>query len=75
MMDLMKEVERLSTSEKLQLVEDVWDSIARDKGLEVAAAVPDTVQAEIARRQAAYKKDPASAVPFGKYLAERSIRL
>jgi len=47
-------LERLSTSERIQLVQDLWDSIARDP-----ASVPltDAQKAELSRRLAAYAVD------------------
>ena len=53
---------KLSVSERIQLVEDMWDSIA--------AEAPDTVElsqaqkAELHRRVAAHRADPSSAIPW-----------
>lgn len=53
---------KLSLSERIQLVEDIWDSIA--------AEAPDTVElsqaqkAELHRRVAAHRADPSSSVPW-----------
>ena len=53
---------KLSVSERIQLVEDIWDSIA--------AEAPDTVglsqiqRAELHRRVAAHRADPSTAVPW-----------
>ena len=53
---------KLSVSERIQLVEDIWDSIA--------AEAPDTVElseaqkAELHRRLAAHRADPSSAIPW-----------
>ena len=49
----------LSVAERLQLVEDIWDSIARDTG---AVAVPTEVLDEAERRLAEHRRDPSSAV-------------
>lgn len=60
----------LSFTERLQLVEDIWDSIAEE-----ARATPDALQlseaqlAEIRRREA-YRQDPGSAVPWEQVRAE-----
>jgi len=54
---------KLSVSERIQLVEDIWDSIA-------AEAPPNTVElsqaqkAELHRRVAAHRADPSTAVPW-----------
>ena len=57
----------LSVSERLQLVEDIWDSIARDTG---AVSVPDEVLDEAERRLAEHRKDPGSAIPGEQVRAE-----
>ncbi len=58
----------LSVSERIQLVEDIWDSIAAD--------APDTLglsqaqKAELHRRVAAHHADPSSAVPWEQVRAK-----
>jgi putative addiction module component (TIGR02574 family) len=53
---------KLSVSERIQLVEDIWDSIA--------AEAPDTIElsqaqkAELHRRVAEHRTDPTTAVPW-----------
>jgi putative addiction module component (TIGR02574 family) len=53
---------QLTVSERIQLVEDIWDSIA--------AEAPDTIglsptqKAELHRRAAAHRADPSTAVPW-----------
>ena len=53
---------KLSVSERIQLVEDIWDSVAAD--------APNTVElsqaekAELHRRAAAHRADPSKAVPW-----------
>ena len=53
---------KLSVSERIQLVEDIWDSIVAD--------APNTVdlsqaqKAELHRRVAAHRADPSTAVPW-----------
>ena len=51
----------LPIPERLQLVEDIWDSIAQD-----AKALPLTPEqrAELHRRWAEHERDPASAIPW-----------
>lgn len=53
---------RLSVAERLQLVEDIWDSIA----VETPDAVPltDAQRAELDRRLVEHGRDPDSAVPW-----------
>ncbi|MGO9121039.1 MAG: addiction module protein [Desulfomonilaceae bacterium] len=49
------EIAQLSTSEKILLVEDLWDSIAGD---ESSLAVPQSHMDELDRRLDAYESDP-----------------
>ncbi|NCC62713.1 MAG: addiction module protein [Verrucomicrobiae bacterium] len=52
----------LSVSERIQLVEDIWDSVA-----EAPESVPLTQneKAELDRRLDAYHKDPNEGSPWG----------
>ena len=52
----------LPISERIQLVEDIWDSIARDtpSGLQLS---PEE-RAELHRRHAAHQADPSSSIPW-----------
>lgn len=58
---------KLSIAERLQLVEDIWDSIAEDTG---ALPVPPEVLAEAERRLAEHRANPASAVAWKDVKAE-----
>ncbi len=55
----------LSLAERLQLVEDIWDSIA-DEVREHPDAFPMTEEqrVELGRRRAAYSDDPEAVVPW-----------
>ena len=59
---------KLSVSERIQLVEDIWDSIA--------AEAPHTVglsqaqKTELHRRVAAHRADPSTAVPWDQARAK-----
>jgi putative addiction module component (TIGR02574 family) len=57
----------LSVAERLRLVEDIWDSIARDTG---AVTVPGEVLDEAERRLAEHRRDPDSAIPGEQVRAE-----
>ncbi len=52
---------KLSVAERLQLVEDIWDSIAEDTG---AVAVPPEVLDEAEQRLREHRQNPDSAVPW-----------
>lgn len=49
------EIARLSTPEKILLVEDLWDSIASD---ESSVPVPQSHMRELDRRLKSYEADP-----------------
>ena len=53
---------RLSVSERIQLVEDIWDSVA-----EVPESVPltEVEKAELDRRLDAYHQNPKEGSPWG----------
>jgi len=51
------EITKLSTSKKILLVEDLWDSIALD---EAAVPVPESHKAEIDKRLRRYESAPGS---------------
>ena len=55
------EYRKLPIPDRIQLVEDIWDSIAED-----ARALPltDEQRAELDRRWAEHEADPASAIPW-----------
>ena len=52
----------LPISERIQLVEDIWDSIAEETpvSLQLSAAH----RAELQRRIAAHQADPSSSIPW-----------
>ena len=59
---------KLSLSERIQLVEDIWDSIAADASntVELSQAQMD----ELHRRVAEHRADPATAVPWEQVRAK-----
>ena len=59
----------LSPSEKLQLVEDLWDDLA---AAPEAVPVHDWQKQELARRKANLLKNPASGLPWEK--VKRNVR-
>ncbi len=54
---------RLSIAERLQLVEDLWDSIAADAPEEALPVTPELGQ-ELDRRLAEHEADPSTAIPW-----------
>lgn len=62
------EIARLSTPEKILLVEELWETIAND---EPTLAVPQTHRDELDRRLDAYESHPGNLLP----LEELQIRI
>lgn len=52
----------LSISERIQLVEDIWDSIAEEAPELVA--LTEAQRKELDRREAAYQREPGSSVAW-----------
>lgn len=67
---------RLTIAERLQLVGDIWDSIAEE-----ATAAPDALplsdaeRAELDRRLAEHEANPGAAIPLDKALERIRQRL
>jgi putative addiction module component (TIGR02574 family) len=53
----LQELEALSVSERVQIVKDLWDSIARSNA---QLPVPQWQKDELARRKARYLRNPDS---------------
>ena len=58
----------LSVAERLQLVEDLWDSIAQDAPDEALPVTPE-LAAELDRRLAEHERNPGSALPWAEVRA------
>lgn len=52
---------QLSIAERLELVEDIWDSIAAEAG---TIPVPAGIIKEAERRLAELRRDPQAAIPW-----------
>jgi putative addiction module component (TIGR02574 family) len=67
---------RLSIAERIQLAEDLWDSIAAEAHAEPdRVPVSDAQRVEVLRRSEAYRQNPGAAVPLDDALEriERSL--
>lgn len=53
----LQQLEKLSVPERVQLVEDLWDSIARSNA---NVPVPEWQKEELARRKRNYRQNPKS---------------
>ena len=69
MIQEFQNLEKLPLAERIQLVEDLWDSIARSQEQELP--VPEWQKAELRRRRQEYLKNPDSAKPWSE--VKRSI--
>lgn len=66
-----KEIHSLSVSDRLQLLEDIWDSL-----VETPEAVPvtDAQRKELARRRRAHARNPSAAKPWAEVRARLQRR-
>ena len=71
MIDAASDYRRLSLAERLQLVEDIWDSIAEEaRGAPGALPLSDAQRAEVLRRREAHRRDPGAAIPWERVREE-----
>lgn len=59
--------EDMSTAERILYVQDLWDRIAEDPE---GVPVEEELRAELDRRLAVHRSDPASAIPWSQVTAE-----
>ncbi len=64
----IEEFRKLSVAERIQLVEDLWDSIAVDSP--AAVLLTPVQREEIQRRVKAHDADPSTAVPWEQVRSE-----
>jgi putative addiction module component (TIGR02574 family) len=61
MTSAIRELETLPIPERVQLVEDLWDSIARSNA---EIPIPQWQKDELARRKQSFLRDPNSGQPW-----------
>ena len=67
---LMEDVEKMPISERIQLVEDIWDTIAKvPSDSQGILKLSKTELAEFDRRRNAHQADPASGISWEKVRA------
>jgi len=62
------EFSHLSVAERIQLVEDIWDSIVVESP--AAVQLPEAQREEVRRRLAADDSEPGSAIPWEQVRSE-----
>ncbi len=67
----LHDFDRLTIAERIQLVEDLWDSISQ---AEEVLDLTDAQRAELDRRLATHAKRPGVAVPWAALRAELLAR-
>jgi len=58
----LDDIKRLPITERIQLVEDIWDSIAADAPESVQLS--EAQKAELHRRAQAHQDDPSTGIPW-----------
>ena len=66
MSTVRQEIQSLSVADRLQLLEEIWDSL-----IETPEAIPvtDAQRKELARRRRAHARNPAAAKPWAQIRA------
>ena len=67
---IIDEVRKLPVEERMELLEQIWDSIAEEPG---QPELTDAQKRELQRRAAAYAADPGSAIPWEEVKAAAPI--
>lgn len=65
-------IDRMSPGERLQLVQEIWDSLADEAE---ASTLTDAQREEVDRRWAAHLANPQAAIPWEQVEAEILARL
>jgi putative addiction module component (TIGR02574 family) len=65
-------IDQLSVSERLQLLEEIWDSVSAEVE---KAPLTEAQKQEVDRRLAAHQANPEAAIPWEQVEAEAQARL
>lgn len=71
MKSILQEIQNLSTAEKLDLVQALWDDIAQSSG---AFPVSEDVQAEVIRRAAWHQANPGQGQSLDEIIKKLETR-
>ena len=69
---LLQELLQLTPAERIQLAEDLWDSISEDSSN--LPPLTEEERAELKRRLEEHRRDPSTAVPWEEVRARLSSR-
>jgi len=69
--ELWSELMKLTTDERLELVQDLWDSI----GADAIPPLADEDMKELERRLEEHRRDPSTAITWEELKAELASRL
>lgn len=59
---ILDDIKQMSVTERIQLVEDIWDSIAADEP--ESEQLSQTQKTELHRRAQAHQDDPSTSIPW-----------
>lgn len=68
----LAELRKLSVAERIQLAEDLWDSIALEPS--EVPGLTDAQRQELQRRVREHERDPSTAIPWEQVRAELMAR-
>ena len=65
---MVEDIKKLSVSERIWLVEDIWNSIAEEPPFSLELSVKE--RDELHRRYAAHQADPSTGIPWKQVRAK-----
>lgn len=76
MSPVLQQIQQLSTAEKLDLVQALWDDIAQSaEALQVSKDVSEKIQAELLRRAAWHQANPGHCKSLDEIAQKLGVRL
>jgi len=68
MSTIVEDIKKLSVSERIELVEDIWNSIAEEPRFSPALSAEE--REELHRRYAAHEVDSSTSIPWSRVRAK-----
>ena len=65
---IAEDIKKLSVSERIELVEDIWNSIAEESRFSPTLSTEE--REELHRRYAAHQADPSTGIPWSQVRAK-----